>query len=87
MSATSSTGPGSADVPTMSAATVTSPAVPDPTTTTDAADQPTIGSLLAGFPAGAITVDHMPTADPAWLARVQTESSAGGRTGLKVWEY
>lgn len=38
----------------------------------------TINAVLAGFSAGAITVDHMPTADPAWVARVQTEGSKEG---------
>ncbi|ACU75128.1 hypothetical protein Caci_6274 [Catenulispora acidiphila DSM 44928] len=34
----------------------------------------TIAGLLAAFGTGDITVKHMPTADPAWVARVQTEN-------------
>lgn len=36
----------------------------------------TISAVLGKFSTGAITVNHMPSADPAWLARVQTEPSA-----------
>lgn len=52
---------------------VTAPAAP---TGGSAGGGQTIAAVLTAFgSAGPITTDHMPTADPAWLARVQTEST------------
>lgn len=64
---------GSVATPTTSASAPSSA-----NSTASAAKPPTIGAVLGKFSAGAITVNHMPTADPAWLARVQTEPSPEG---------
>lgn len=48
-----------------------------PTPSTSSSTSPsttTIAALLASFGPGDVTVDHMPTADPLWVARVQTEN-------------
>ncbi|MBS2534308.1 hypothetical protein KGQ20_16170 [Catenulispora sp. NF23] len=64
---------------TTSAAT----SLPTSATTSATSGSPTIGALLKAFSAGPITVKHMPTADPAWVARVQTEP-ADATGGAKV---
>lgn len=57
--------------PTTAAATgTTSPATASSTTASDAK----VGALLAAFGPGDVTAKHMPTADPSWVARVQTEN-------------
>lgn len=70
-------GATSAAAPSTAASASGSPSDPSAPTSKNS-PVATIGTVLDGFSAGAITVDHMPTADPAWLARVQTESSQAG---------
>ena len=81
----SSTSTGqTAPAPAPTSSAVTTPpataATPGPATSsaTDpsrpASGAPTVGALLAAFGSGDITAKHMPTADPSWVARVQTEN-------------
>lgn len=77
----SSTSAGQA-APASSTATTTpaAAATPDPATSPSAdpsepaSGATTVGALLAAFGSGDITAKHMPTADPSWVARVQTEN-------------
>lgn len=75
-SATQGAAAGATQVAT-SAPTATATATA-PASTPSAPSTQTVGALLGKFSSGPITVDHMPTADPAWLARVQTEPSTPG---------
>lgn len=75
----STSGPSTSGASTSAAATA-STATSLPTSATSGSS--TVGALLKAFSAGPITVKHMPTADPAWVARVQTEPANDG--GEKV---
>lgn len=70
-----STGQAAPTSPTMTTPPATDATVPS-AAASNAPSQgaETIGTLLAAFGPGDITVNHMPTADPSWLARVQTEN-------------
>lgn len=71
---------GSTSTPKAAAPTSTSsssaaqPSAPAADSSSTTSGTGTIGALLAHFGTGDITVKHMPTADPAWVARVQTEN-------------
>jgi hypothetical protein len=66
------TSPTTTAPPTTTTSDTTTPAAAASSTTPQGTK--TVGALLAAFGPGDITVKHMPTADPSWLARVQTEN-------------
>lgn len=76
------TSTASADAPS-TAPTAVSPPTSAPTTGSVSGGQ-TIAAVLAAFGSGPITGQHMPTADAAWVARVQQNKTPALQSGNSV---